>query len=129
MQAAYDLWAAQQHAKASPSESSLYGRFERDFGLRKPQKGTVMSDNAGHVIEEGSTNVYADLGFPDATAMLRKAQIVSEMSNTINARRWIQEAVAAVLQIDSSEVSRITRGQFRNISEVRLREWAARLNN
>jgi predicted XRE-type DNA-binding protein len=88
-----------------------------------------MSDNASFVIDEGSTNVYADLGFPDATAMLRKAQIVSEMSRTIKARRWTQEAVAAVLQIDSSEVSRITRGQFRNISEVRLREWAARLTN
>jgi len=88
-----------------------------------------MSDNAGHVIEEGSTNVYADLGFPDASAMLRKSQIVSEMSRTIKARRWTQEAVAAVLQIDSSEVSRNTCGQFRNISEVRLREWAARMNN
>lgn len=88
-----------------------------------------MSDNASFVIDEGSTNVYADLGFPDATAMLRKAQIVSEMSRTIKARRWTQEAVAAVLQIDSSEVSRITRGQFRNICEVRLREWAARLTN
>lgn len=88
-----------------------------------------MSDNAGHVIEEGSANVYADLGFPDASAMLRKSQIVSEMSRTIKARRWTQEAVAAVLQIDGSEVSRITRGQFRNISKVRLREWAARLNN
>lgn len=88
-----------------------------------------MSDNAGHVIEEGSTNVYADLGFPDASAMLRKAQIVSKMSRTIKARRWTQEAVAAVLQIDSSEVSRITRGQFRSISEVQLREWAARLTH
>jgi len=88
-----------------------------------------MSDNASFVIDEGSTNVYADLGFPDASAMLRKAQIVSEISRTIKAGRWTQKAVAAVLQIDSSEVSRITRGQFRDISEVRLREWAARLTN
>jgi predicted XRE-type DNA-binding protein len=88
-----------------------------------------MSDNTSFVIEEGSTNVYADLGFPDASAMLRKAQIVSEMSHTIKTRRWTQEAVAAELQIDSSEVSRITRGKFRDISEVRLRELAARLNN
>jgi len=88
-----------------------------------------MRDNASFVIDEGSTNVYADLGFPDASAMLRKAQIVSEISRTIKAGRWTQKAVAAVLQIDSSEVSRITRGQFRDISEVRLREWASRLTN
>lgn len=46
-----------------------------------------MSDNAGLAIEKGSTNIYADLGFPDPHAMLRKAQIVSEMSRTIKARR------------------------------------------
>lgn len=87
-----------------------------------------MSDDAGHAIEEGSTNVYADLGYPDAAAMLRKAQIVGEMSRTIKTRRWTPEAVATVLQIDKSEVSRITRGQFRGVSEAQLREWAARLN-
>lgn len=91
-----------------------------------------MSDDAGQAIspalEEGSTNVYVDLGYPDAEAMLRKSQIVSAMSRTIKTRRWTQEAVAAVLQIDKSEVSRITRGQFRSITEAQLREWTARLN-
>jgi len=91
-----------------------------------------MSDDAGQAIdpaiEEGSTNVYADLGYPDAEAMLRKSQIVSAMSRTIKTRRWTQEAVAAVLQIDKSEVSRITRGQFRSFTEAQLREWTARLN-
>lgn len=90
-----------------------------------------MSDDAGQAIdpaiEEGSANVYADLGYPDAEAMLRKSQIVSAMARTIKTRRWTQETVAAVLQIDKSEVSRITRGQFRSISEAQLREWAANL--
>lgn len=86
-----------------------------------------MSDNAGLAIEKGSTNIYADLGFPDPHAMLRKAQIVSEMSRTIKARRWTPEAVAAVLQIDSAEVTRITRGQFRHVSEVQLLEWTEQL--
>lgn len=44
-----------------------------------------MSDDAGHAIEEGSTNVYADLGYPDAAAMLRKAQIVGVGSHDQNA--------------------------------------------
>lgn len=90
-----------------------------------------MSDDTGQAIdpaiEEGSTNVYADLGYPDAEAMLRKSQIVSAMSRTIKTRRLNPEAVAAVLQIEQSEVSRITRGQFRSISEAQLREWAANL--
>lgn len=87
-----------------------------------------MSDNAGLAIETDSTNVYADLGYPDASAMLGKAQIVSEMCRTIKARHWNPEEVAAVLQVDSAEVSRITRGQFRNVSEVQLHEWAGQLN-
>jgi predicted XRE-type DNA-binding protein len=92
-----------------------------------------MSDDAGqaidHALEEGSTNVYADLGYPDAEAMLRKSQIVSAMSHTIKTRRLTLETVAAVLQIDKSEVSRITRGQFRSISEAQLREWASNVQS
>lgn len=88
-----------------------------------------MNDDADVSIETGSTNVYADLGFPDAAAMLRKSQTVSEMCRTIKTRGWTLETAATELQLDKSELYRITRGQFRSFSEAQLREWATRLTN
>ena len=42
-------------------------------------------------IEKGTTNVYADLGRPDADAMLVKAQLAAKIGEIIkrrNSRRW-----------------------------------------
>ena len=78
-------------------------------------------------IEEGSTNVYADLGYADAAGMQRKSQLAGEIGRAIKARRLTQEGAAALLGIDQSKVSRITRGQFRGISEAKLMELVTKL--
>ncbi len=78
-------------------------------------------------IEEGSTNVYADLGYADAAEMQRKSQLAGEVARAIKARHLTQEAAAALLGIDQSKVSRITRGQFRGVSEAKLLELVAKL--
>ena len=44
-------------------------------------------------------------------------------------RRLTQEDAAALLGIDQSKVSRITRGQFRGVSEAKLLELVARLGH
>jgi predicted XRE-type DNA-binding protein len=77
-------------------------------------------------VEEGSTNVYADLGYTDAAEMQRKSQLAGEIARAIKARRLTQENAATLLGIDQSKVSRITRGQFRGVSEARLLELVAR---
>lgn len=41
-------------------------------------------------IEEGSDNVYADLGLPDADEMLIKAQLATKISEIIKAKRLNQ---------------------------------------
>jgi predicted XRE-type DNA-binding protein len=63
-------------------------------------------------IHEGSTNVYADLGYADAAEMQRKSRLAGEISRTIKARRLTQADAAIVLGIDQAKVSRITRGQL-----------------
>ena len=68
-----------------------------------------MNEHSEITIEEGSTNVYADLGYTDAAET--------------------QEDAAALLGIDQSKVSRITRGQFRGVSEAKLLELVARLGH
>lgn len=80
-------------------------------------------------IEEGSTNVYADLGYADAAEMQRKAQLAAEIARAIKAKRMTQEAAADLLGIDQAKVSRITRGQFRGISESKMLELVAKLGH
>jgi predicted XRE-type DNA-binding protein len=78
-------------------------------------------------IEVGSTNVYADLGYADAAEMQRKSQLAAEIARAIKARRLTQGGAAELLGIDQSKVSRITRGQFRGVSEAKLLELVAKL--
>jgi predicted XRE-type DNA-binding protein len=80
-------------------------------------------------VEEGSTNVYADLSYADAAVMQRKSELAGEIARAIEARRMTQETAAELLGIEQSKVSRITRGQFRGVSEAKLLELVARLGH
>ncbi len=86
-----------------------------------------MSRSSHITIEEGSTNVYAALGYADAAEMQRKSQLAAEIGRAIKARRLTQQGAAALLEIDQSTISRITRGQFRGVSEAKLLELVAKL--
>ena len=88
-----------------------------------------MTRNTEIRIEEGSTNVYADLGYADAAEMQRKSQLAVEIARAIKARRLTQLEAAELLGIDQSKVSRITRGQFRGVSEAKLLELVTRLGH
>jgi predicted XRE-type DNA-binding protein len=71
-------------------------------------------------VEEGSVNVYADLGYPDGAAMLIKAQLVAKIAEIIKTKGLTQAQAAAKLGLTQPKVSAILRGQFRGISERRL---------
>ena len=86
-----------------------------------------MSRQPEITIQDGSTNVYADLEYADAAEMQRKSQIAAEIARSIKARHLTQGAAAALLGIDQSKVSRITRGQFRGVSEAKLLELVTKL--
>jgi predicted XRE-type DNA-binding protein len=80
-------------------------------------------------IEEGGTNVCAGLGYAEAVEMQRKSQLAAEIARAIKARRLTQLEAAELLGIDQSKVSRITRGQFRDISEAKLLQLVTRLGH
>ena len=80
-------------------------------------------------IEVGTTNVYADLGYSDAAEMQRKSSLAAEIARTIKARRLTQEAAAELLGIDQAKISKITRGQFRGVSEAKMLELVAKLGH
>lgn len=72
------------------------------------------------VVERGSTNVYADLGFKDAEAMLVKAQLVDSIAAIIQKRHWTQEEAARAMGLSQPKLSGILRGLFRGVSEAKL---------
>lgn len=81
------------------------------------------------VVQVGSTNVYADLGYSDAAALQRKASLASHIVWTIKARHLTLEAAAQLLGMDQADIVKITRGQFRGTSEAKMLEWIAMLGH
>lgn len=70
--------------------------------------------------EQGSGNVFADLGLPDADEMLLKAHLVHQISVIIEERDVTQAQAAELLGIDQPKVSRLLRGHLRGFSIERL---------
>lgn len=72
-------------------------------------------------------NVYAELGFPDADQMLVKAQLVSQIAEILRKRGWTQQHAAEVLGLSQPKLSKMLRGQFRGISEIKMMDCLVRL--
>jgi predicted XRE-type DNA-binding protein len=75
------------------------------------------------MIERGSGNVYADLGYEDADEMLAKARLVTAIGKTLKARGLNQSAAAKIMGIDQPKVSQLLSGQFRGFSSDRLMQF------
>ncbi len=78
-------------------------------------------------IEQGSANVYADLGIADAEEMLVKAQLATKIGEIIKRRKLTQTHAAELLGIPQPKLSNMLRGQFRGISETKMIECLTRL--
>ena len=76
--------------------------------------------NSARHIEQGSTNVYADLGHADAEAMLVKAQLAVKIATIVKRRRLTQAVVSEIVGLPQAKVSQMLRGQFRGIAEDRM---------
>ena len=81
----------------------------------------------GIAVEEGSGNVYKDLGYPDSESMLVKAQLTAKVAEIVQRRALTQTRTAEILGLTQPKVSALLRGQFRGISEHRLLECLTRL--
>ena len=69
---------------------------------------------------EGSGNVFADLGLPDADDLLLKAQLAVAIAQLIKERGWSQRKAATVLGLKQPEVSALMNGKLRGFSLARL---------
>ena len=71
-------------------------------------------------VEEGSDNVFADIGLPNPEERLAKADLAIRIAETIRARRLTQTRAAHLLKIDQPKISRLLRGQLSGFSTERL---------
>src|ERR1017187_171528 len=71
-------------------------------------------------VEEGSDNVFADIGLPNPEERLAKADLAIRIAETIRARRLTQIRAANMLKIDQPKISRLLRGQLSGFSTERL---------
>lgn len=71
-------------------------------------------------IHEGSTSVYADLGYRNADEMLVKAKLVYKITEIVRGKGLTQAETAKILGLTQPKVSALLRGQFRGISERKL---------
>jgi predicted XRE-type DNA-binding protein len=71
-------------------------------------------------IEEGSGNVFADLGLPEADDLLLKSQIVIELHGLMRERRLTQTETAKLMGIAQPDLSNLLRGELRGYSVERL---------
>lgn len=78
-------------------------------------------------VEKGSTNVYADLGLPDAAELQVKATLAAKIGEIIRHRHLTQMEAAAILAMPQPKVSAMLRGQFRGISEAKMLDCLNRL--
>jgi predicted XRE-type DNA-binding protein len=70
---------------------------------------------------------YEELGFRDADEMLLKAQLASAIAEILRKRGWGQQQAAKVLGMTQPKLSKMLRGQFRGISEMKMMECLVRL--
>ena len=87
----------------------------------------MMSDTTDEGIRRGTGNVFADLGFADADSHLIKAQLVNRISETISDCQLTQTAASQIIGMSQPDLSRLLKGQFRDVSIERLMRVLTRL--
>lgn len=71
-------------------------------------------------VDEGSGNVFVDLGFPDAPEMQLKAQLAAQIIRTLRERRLTQSAAARLTGLKQPDISSIVNTRLDGISVERL---------
>jgi predicted XRE-type DNA-binding protein len=86
-----------------------------------------MSDADDDSIRRGTANVFADLGYADPDTHRLKAELIRELIGIMRNREMTQTEVAKVTGLSQPEVSRLLKGQFREVSVERIMRMLARL--
>ena len=86
-----------------------------------------MSDIDDSGIRRGTGNVFADLGVADPDTHLLKAELVREVMTVMRDRGLTQTDVANATGLSQPDISRLLKGQFREVSVERIMKMLSRL--
>ncbi len=89
-------------------------------GPRNRSRKTGATNKAVLRVEQGSGNVFADLGLPHPDLALAKAELVQRIRDLLVERKLTQAKAAKVLGLDQPKVSALVRGRVEGYSIDRL---------
>jgi predicted XRE-type DNA-binding protein len=78
--------------------------------------------------EEGSGNVFADLGLKDADQLLVRSQIGYHVFKILENRKLKQREIASLLGIAQPDVSHLMNGHFSRFTTDKLLDFLKRLD-
>ncbi len=78
--------------------------------------------------EDSSGNVYADIGVANPEEMLRKAQVVAQISEVICCSEDQILRAADIIGLSKTQLKELLRGQFQDYREVDLKEDLEKLH-
>jgi len=79
-------------------------------------------------ITRGTSNVFADLGFPDAEERQTKLRLAHALNQVIEKRRLTQAAAAVLLGVNQPKVSALLRYRLEGFSVERLMTFLTALD-
>ena len=89
------------------------------------------TSNNGHGAiehEEGSGNVFADLGLDDAHELFARAQLGFHVYKLLRDKKLKQKDIASLLGIKQPEVSHLMNGHFNRFTTDKLLDFLKRLD-
>lgn len=85
------------------------------------------SETADKIVR-GTTNVFADLGYPDAEERQTKLRLAYAIKEIVERRRLTQAAAAGLLHINQPKVSALLRYKLQGFSLERLMTFLTALD-
>ena len=96
--------------------------------MRKQRRGrNLKNNNQSPAFEEGSGNVFADVGLDDANELFPRAKIGFHVYQLLKDKKLPQRKIASLLGIKQPEVSHLMNGQFSRFSTDKLLDFLKRL--
>lgn len=87
-----------------------------------------MINNQGIEFEQGSTNVFADLGIEESEGLFTRAQIGFHVYQILKEKQLKQREIASLLGISQPDVSHLMNGHFSRFTTDKLLDFLKRLN-
>jgi predicted XRE-type DNA-binding protein len=78
--------------------------------------------------EEGSGNIFADLGLDDSNELYARAQIGGYVFNILKEKKLKQREIAGILGIAQPDVSHLMNGHFSRFTTDKLLDFLKRLD-